>query len=114
MLDGDEQKEFCSWLENVKFLDGFMSNIANYVNVSHCKISRMKSHDSHIFMQILLPTVMGIYLRDDIRLALMELSTFFKKLCAQTCKKKVIKCLELEIIFILYKLERYSHQAFLL
>ncbi|XP_042975438.1 uncharacterized protein LOC122306930 [Carya illinoinensis] len=85
MLHGDERKQFCAWIKNVKLPDGFASNISRCVNVSECKISGMKSHDSHIFLQRLLPAAIGGYLRHDIRLALMELSTFFRELCAQTC-----------------------------
>ncbi|XP_042952408.1 uncharacterized protein LOC122289468 isoform X2 [Carya illinoinensis] len=106
MLHGDERKKFCAWLSEVKFPDGFASNISRCVNVSDCKISGMKSHDAHIFMQRLLPAAIGGYLRHDIRLALMELSTFFRELCARTCKKDIVKRLETDIVLILCKLEQ--------
>ncbi|KAF5467964.1 hypothetical protein F2P56_012164 [Juglans regia] len=105
MLHGDERKKFCSWLNSVKFPDGFASNISRCVNVTDCKISGMKSHDAHIFMQRLLPAAIGGYLRHDIRVALMELSSFFSELCARTCKKEAVKRLETDIVLILCKLE---------
>lgn len=57
------------------------------LNVGDCNISSMKSHDTNIFMQRLLLVAIGGYLRHDIHLALMKLNTFFKELCARTCKK---------------------------
>ncbi|XP_042962406.1 uncharacterized protein LOC122296669 [Carya illinoinensis] len=104
-LYGAERTGFCNWLHGVKFPDGFASNIARCVSVSDCKISGMKSHDCHIFMQRLLPVAISRYLRQDVRLALTELSTFFKELCASTCKKEVLERLQTDIVFILCKLE---------
>ncbi|XP_035538474.1 uncharacterized protein LOC118343797 [Juglans regia] len=43
-----------------------------YLDVN-CKISGLKSHDSHVFLQRLLPIAAGGYLRSDIGLALTEL-----------------------------------------
>ncbi|XP_041024342.1 uncharacterized protein LOC121264987 [Juglans microcarpa x Juglans regia] len=90
MLYGAERTSFCNWLRGVKFSDGFTSNIAKCVSVPDCKISGMKSPDCHIFMQRLLPTAISGYLRQDVRLALTELSTFFKELCARTCKFEMV------------------------
>ncbi|XP_042962442.1 uncharacterized protein LOC122296707 [Carya illinoinensis] len=62
MLNVNEQKSFCARLAEVKFPDGFVSNIVRCVNVTDGKIMGMKSHDFHIFMQYLLPVVIGGYL----------------------------------------------------
>ncbi|KAF5446854.1 hypothetical protein F2P56_032452 [Juglans regia] len=100
-----EKRSFCEWLVNVKFPDGFASNIARCVNVSESKILGMKSHDCHIFMQRLLPVVIGGYFTSDIRQALTELSTFFKKLCARALCIDVIQRLQTDISILLCKLE---------
>ncbi|XP_042972802.1 uncharacterized protein LOC122304609 [Carya illinoinensis] len=104
-LYGAERAGFCKWLNDVKFPDGFASNIARCVSVVDCKISGMKSHDCHIFMQRLLPVAICGYLRQDIRLALTELSTYFKELCARTIKVDVLEWLQSDIAVILCKLE---------
>ncbi|XP_018846609.2 uncharacterized protein LOC109010287 [Juglans regia] len=104
-LYGVERTGFCNWLRGVKFPDGFASNIARCVSVPDCKISGMKSHDCHIFMQRLLPAAISGYLRQDVRLALTELSTFFKELCARTCKVDVLERLQADIAVILCKFE---------
>ncbi|XP_042950344.1 uncharacterized protein LOC122282460 [Carya illinoinensis] len=105
MLNLNERRNFCAWLSEVKFPDGFASNIARCVNVSEGKIKGMKSHDCHIFMQTLLPVVIGGFLRPNVRQALIELSTFFKELCSRTLTLPVLHWLEANIPIILCKLE---------
>ncbi|XP_042964122.1 uncharacterized protein LOC122298423 [Carya illinoinensis] len=83
-LHGDERKKLCEWLRDIKFPDGFSSNISNCVSTHDCKITGLKSHDCHVFLQRLLPIAAEGFLRSDIALALTELSTFFKELCART------------------------------
>ncbi|XP_035546566.1 uncharacterized protein LOC109010822 [Juglans regia] len=100
-LHGDERKTFCSWMTNVKFPDGFASNISRCVSVHDCKISGLKSHDCHVFLQRLLPIAVGGYLRSDIALALTELSTFFKELCARTLDINRLSQLETDVVSIL-------------
>lgn len=104
-LYGAERTGFCNWLHGMKFSDGFASNITRCVSVSDCKISRIKIHDCHIFMQRLLPVAISGYLCHDVRLALTKLSTFFKELCAKTCKVHVLERLQAYIVVILCKLE---------
>ncbi|XP_042988732.1 uncharacterized protein LOC122316266 [Carya illinoinensis] len=70
-LDIDQMRHFCEWLASIKFPDGFASNISRCVSVADGKISGMKSHDCHVFMQRLLPVAIGGFLRSDIRLALI-------------------------------------------
>ena len=41
-------------------------------------ISGMKSHDSHVMMQCLLPVVMRGYLGGDVQTTLIELRVFFR------------------------------------
>jgi hypothetical protein len=54
-LTRDEKKSLCEWLKCVKFPDGYASNIGRCVNKLPGKISSMKSHDCHVFLQHLLP-----------------------------------------------------------
>ncbi|XP_042956354.1 uncharacterized protein LOC122292181 [Carya illinoinensis] len=112
MLNLNERRAFCEWLSKVKFPDGFASNIARCVNVREGKISGMKSHDCHVFMQALLPVVIGGFLRADVRQALLELSWFFKELCSRTLNLPVLHRLQANIPLILCKLEMIFPPAF--
>ncbi|GKV09925.1 hypothetical protein SLEP1_g21358 [Rubroshorea leprosula] len=54
-LDTDKKRCLCTWLKNVRFPDGFASNIARCVNLAELRLVGLKSHDCHIFMQRLIP-----------------------------------------------------------
>ncbi|XP_035547412.1 uncharacterized protein LOC108987287 [Juglans regia] len=112
MLNVTERRSFCARLSEVKFSDGFASNIARCVNITEGKIMGMKSHDCHIFMQYLLPVVIGGYLRPDIRGALIEFCSFFKELCSRTLDIIVLERLQANIPIILCKLEMIFPPAF--
>ncbi|KAF5450521.1 hypothetical protein F2P56_030861 [Juglans regia] len=111
-LNLNERRIFCDWLSKVKFPDGFASNIARCVNASDGKISGMKSHDCHVFLQALLPVVIGGFLRPDVRQALIDLSSFFKELCSRTLNLSVLTYLQANIPIILCKLEMIFPPAF--
>ncbi|XP_042973519.1 uncharacterized protein LOC122305193 [Carya illinoinensis] len=111
-LHGDEKRKFCEWLADVKFPDGFASNISHCVSVRDCKISGLKSHDCRVFMQRLLLIAVGGFLRTDIALTLTELSTLFKELCARTLDVNRLTQLQTDIVTILCKLEMIFPPSF--
>ncbi|KAF5470851.1 hypothetical protein F2P56_011339 [Juglans regia] len=112
MLNVTERRSFFARLSEVKFPDGFASNIAWCVNITEGKIMGMKSHDCHIFMQYLLPVVIGGYLRPNIRGALIEFCSFFKELCSRTLDIIVLQRLQANVPIILCKLEMIFPPAF--
>ena len=77
----DQKKRFCEWLKIIKFSDSFASNISRLVNLKDDSILDMKSHDSHIMMQHLIPIVMRGFSTLEIQNALIELNIFFQELC---------------------------------
>ncbi|XP_042976304.1 uncharacterized protein LOC122307470 [Carya illinoinensis] len=111
-LHGDERKKLCEWLRDIKFPDGFSSNISNCVSTRDSKITGLKSHDCHVFLQRLLPIAAGGFLRSDIALTLTELSTFFKELCARTLDVNRLSQLQTDIVTILCKLEMIFPPSF--
>jgi hypothetical protein len=111
-LTQDKKKTLCDWLKGVKFPDGYASNISRCVNKLLSKISGMKSHDCHVFLQRLLPIAIRGYLTTEIRTTLIELSNFFKQLCARTLKLDVLKQMKDDIVVILCKLEKIFPPAF--
>jgi hypothetical protein len=70
------------------------------------KLSGVKSHDYHIFMERLLSVMFRGYLDDDVWMALAELSHFYIQLCAKEIKKDMMEKLEDEIPVLLWKLEK--------
>jgi hypothetical protein len=90
----------------MKFLDGYAADFRRAVNLESGKLSGVKSHDYHIFMERLLPVMFHRYLDDDARTALAELSHFYRQLCAKEIKKEMLKKLEEEIPVLICKLEK--------
>ncbi|CAN1761750.1 hypothetical protein LINPERHAP1_LOCUS8021 [Linum perenne] len=108
----EERKDFCQFLKEVKFPDGYASNISRCSNVVEGKISGMKSHDCHILLQRLLPV--GIRGSMDQRVVgvLAELGNFFHCLCCKTINMEALDKLENDIVTILCKLELIFPPAF--
>lgn len=79
----DERKKFCDLLKTVKFLDSFASNI-RCVSVKDGKIYELKSYDSHVLLQRLLPVEVRLFLPKDVSGAISELSKFLRALTANT------------------------------
>jgi hypothetical protein len=57
-LSKEQKKAFCDFLREVKFSDGFASNISRCLNVDGTKVHGLKTHDCHILLQRILPAVM--------------------------------------------------------
>jgi hypothetical protein len=111
-LTKKERVEFCNWVRNVKFPDGYASNISRCVKEKEGKITGMKSHDCHVFLQRLLPVAIRGYLSKDVRVAITELSLFFRDLCSRTLNIDVLRRLDEDIGMILCKLERIFPPSF--
>ncbi|XP_048501793.2 uncharacterized protein LOC130589373 [Beta vulgaris subsp. vulgaris] len=56
-LDKAQKKVFCEWVRDLKFPDGFASNLSRCVDLSYSKLQGLKSHDCHVFMERLLPVL---------------------------------------------------------
>ena len=111
-LTPEERKDFCAFLNSVKFPDGYAANISRNVSIKDGKISGLKSHDCHVILQRLIPVGIRRYLPKDVNTALIELSNFFQQLCAKTLNVKDLEKLEEAIVLILCKLERIFPPAF--
>jgi hypothetical protein len=70
------------------------------------KLSEVKIHDYHIFMERLIHVMFHGYLDDDVWTALAKLSHFYRQLCAKEIKKDMIMKLEEEIPVFLCKLKK--------
>jgi hypothetical protein len=93
-------------LREVKFLDGFASNISRCLNAEGTKLQGLKTHDCHILLQRILPASMRGFLDKDIYEALADLGKIFRELCSRTLKKDELAEMRKEIPIILVKLEK--------
>ncbi|KAJ7963996.1 Transposon protein, putative, CACTA, En/Spm sub-class [Quillaja saponaria] len=104
VLTDDQIKEVCEWLKQLRFPDGYVSNIARCVNVTEKKLYSMKSHDCHVFLQRLLPLATRDFLPKPIWGALAELSHFGVDICSTEIQADHMLQLEADIVEILFVL----------
>ncbi|OIT26536.1 hypothetical protein A4A49_41017 [Nicotiana attenuata] len=81
---GFKKDIFLRTLKNVKMPDGYASNISRCIDLKQRKLFNMKSHDFHILMLHLLPIAIRNILPDKVTAVLIELSSFFRQLCAKS------------------------------
>ena len=55
---------------DIRFPDGYSSDLASCVDMENEKFSGMKSHDCHVFMERLLPFIFAELLDRNVHLAL--------------------------------------------
>lgn len=111
-LNKSQIKDVCLWVKNLKFPDGYVSNIARCVNVNEGKLHGMKSHDCHVFMERLMPLAFRDLLPKPIWDSITELSTFFKDICATEIRVDDMEHLEENIIVTVCKLEKIFPPGF--
>ena len=111
-LFGKEKKNFCGWFKIVMFSDTYAWNVSRCVRNNDGNISGMKSHDSHVMMQRLLPVVMRGNLDGDGQTALIELKIFFRELCCWKLNINLLERSEKNIILILCMLEKIFPPSF--
>ena len=68
---------FLATLKKIKVSDGYSSNISRCIAVHSQKIAGLKSHDSHVLMQQLLPLALKSTLPPYVSIVLVELCSFF-------------------------------------
>jgi hypothetical protein len=90
----------------LKFPDGFVAGFRRVVNMKIGRLTRVKSHDYHVIMEWLLSNMLRGYVHEDVWKTLVELSYFYRQLCAREIKKEMMEKLEKEITVLLYKLEK--------
>jgi hypothetical protein len=106
LFEARDRKEVLIWLKNLKFPNHCTVGFRRAVNLGTEKLSGVKCHDYHIFMERLLPVMFHGYLDDDVWTTLAKLSHFYRQLCAKEIKKDMMEKLEDEIPVLLCKLEK--------
>ncbi|XP_073277192.1 uncharacterized protein [Primulina huaijiensis] len=111
-LKKESKQALCSWLKDIKFSDGYASNMSRCVDMNKLKIFGMKSHDCHVFMQRLIPIAFHDLLPNNVWQALTELSMFFRDLTSRVITTADMVRLETIIPLVLCKLERIFPLSF--
>ncbi|XP_062174596.1 uncharacterized protein LOC133879844 [Alnus glutinosa] len=89
-----EKKDFLKVIQNVKVPDGYASNVSRCAKVEECSLVGLKSHDSHILMQQLMPIALRGSLTKKVVEPLIALSGFFKEICSKTLRLEDLDRLE--------------------
>ena len=55
VLSKEQRKVLCDWICELKFSDGYASNLSRCIDRTNWWLHNLKSHDYHIFMERLLP-----------------------------------------------------------
>ena len=96
----------------MKVPDGYASNISRCVNVKQRTIFGLKSHDSHILIEQLLPIAISRTLPKKVSKPLIELSNFFRQLCSKVLKSDDLDRLQSQIVLTLCHLEKIFPPSF--
>lgn len=104
--------DFCKWLQGVKFLDSYASNLGRLVNPDEWKISGWKSHDCHVFLKKLLLVGIRGKLTSNVRVAITKLYMFFKDLFYRIVNWDVLQKMKEDIVIILSKFEHIFSPSF--
>ncbi|XP_052625705.1 uncharacterized protein LOC128132784 [Lactuca sativa] len=107
-----DRKIFCQFIRDVKFPDGFGSNISKKVVDNDTNIIGLKSYDYHILMQRLVPIGVRALLDKETSILIVDLCMFFKQICSRTLKVEDMRKAKEDIIRILCKLELIYPPAF--
>ena len=111
-MSSDEKKLFCQILKRVKFPDGYASDIRHNIHVNEKKIFGLKSHESHIILQHLLPLAVRRILPEMVSAAVIRISIFFKKLSSPIIRISDMESLEADIAETLSLLETIFLSSF--
>ncbi|XP_015166287.1 uncharacterized protein [Solanum tuberosum] len=111
-LSRDEKSKVCKFLKVVKVPNGYSSNISRWVKSEDRKINGLKSHDSHILLEQLLPLAIRGVVPSNVYDAITELSILFKELCSKTLRVDVLDQLAAQIPITLSKLEKIFLRPF--
>lgn len=110
-LSAQEAKLVCQWLKDLRMPDGYSSNIGRCADVNTGRLHGMKSHDSHIFMENFIPIAFSS-LPKHVLDPLIEISQFFKNLCASTLRVDELEKMEKNMPIIICQLEQIFPPGF--
>jgi hypothetical protein len=111
-MSREDKENFMKVLRNVKVPDGYALNISRCVRLKDRTISGLKSHDSHILMQQLLPIALRQSLPEKVVKPLVEISAFFRGICSTKLTQDEMDRLQGDNCIMLCKLEQVFPPGF--
>ncbi|WMV58507.1 hypothetical protein MTR67_051892 [Solanum verrucosum] len=111
-LKEESKKLLCEWVKNLKFPNGYVSNMGRCVDMKKHKLFGMKSHDCHVVMQRLVPVAFRELLPKKVWEALTEMSLFFRDITSTVIREEDMVRLQQKIPEILCKLEHVFPPSF--
>lgn len=106
-----QKRDIFDWVRNLRFPDGYASNIATCFNDETFKVTGMKSHDCHVFLQRLLPVAFDV-LPEKVWKVVTEVSMFFRRLGAPRVLASEMEALQTSIVETICKLEQIFPPSF--
>ena len=110
---GNLKKEiFLKTLRNARFPDGYASNISRCVDLKQRKLFGLKSHDSHILIQQLLPIAIRGLLPHQVSAIIVEIGAFFRHICGKVLNVDDLDKLQSRIVLALCHMEMVFPPSF--
>ncbi|XP_057528460.1 uncharacterized protein LOC130807317 [Amaranthus tricolor] len=104
-MTGVGKESFLHVLANIRFPDGYGSNISRCVNLKSKKLMNLKSHDNYILMQDIIPIALKSSQASTVIDLADDLTSFFKSLCAKEIDPNYLDALQSKIIEVLCRME---------
>ena len=111
-MSKEQKVKICQWVKELRFPDGYSSNLGRCVDMTDMRLRAMKSHDCHVFMQRLIPIAFKEMLPDFIWQTLTELSLFFQIISSSLVDMRKLLELENNVAILLCNLEKIFPPAF--
>jgi hypothetical protein len=112
IMSNEEKINFLKVIRNLRVPDGYASNVSRCVRLKERMISGLKTHDSHIIMQQLLPIALRRSLPDNVVRPLVETFAFFRGICSTNLTQEDMDRLEGDICVTLCKMEQVFRTDF--
>ncbi|KAL5703498.1 hypothetical protein ACHQM5_022038 [Ranunculus cassubicifolius] len=96
LLSKSEIEFLCKTLHQLKVPIGYSENWKYNVDLNKNRLKNLKSHDYHIIMEQLLPVILMHAFKSNkpLRVAIYQLSLFFKVLCSKVICRKDLENME--------------------
>jgi hypothetical protein len=111
-MSREDKENFLKVLRNVRVLDGYALNISRCVRLKERTILGLKSHDSHVLMQQLLPIALRQSRPDKVVRPFVEMSEFFRGICSTKLTQDELDRLQGDVCITLWKLEQVFPPGF--
>ncbi|XP_027912664.1 uncharacterized protein LOC114172283 [Vigna unguiculata] len=103
---------FLKTLKNMTVPNGYSSNISRCIDVKQRKLGGLKSHDSHVLMEQLLPSAMRNTLPKEVCSILVDLCMFFRQLCNKVLRMDELDQLQSRVVLTLCYMEMLFPPSF--